>query len=87
MAHKLDVLKRHCEAEGRDYGEIEKTCLFTFDVGAGGTNVGKLTGQLRRLASLGIDTVIGSVPGVETLEPLEIIGRQLIPAVAGFGRP
>src|SRR5262250_1495722 len=28
MAHKLDVLKRHCEAEERDYDTIEKTCIF-----------------------------------------------------------
>jgi F420-dependent oxidoreductase-like protein len=25
FAHKCDVLRRHCEAVGRDYGEIEKT--------------------------------------------------------------
>jgi F420-dependent oxidoreductase-like protein len=82
LAHKLDVLKRHCETEERDYDTIEKTCLFTFDVGEKGANLGKLIGRLRRLASLGIDTVIGSVPGVEALGPLEIVGRQLIPAVA-----
>jgi F420-dependent oxidoreductase-like protein len=85
LAHKLDVLKRHCEAEGRDYGTIEKTCLFTFDVGEKGANAGKLIGRLRRFAAMGIDTVIGSVPGVETLEPLEIVGRDLIPAVADLG--
>ena len=28
-AHKLDVLRRHCDAVGRDYGEIEKTASFT----------------------------------------------------------
>jgi len=82
VAHKLDVLKRHCEAEGRDYAAIEKTCLFTFDVGEKGAGVGKLIGRLRWLASMGIETVMGSVPGVERLEPLEIIGRELIPAVA-----
>ncbi|HVX31633.1 MAG TPA: LLM class F420-dependent oxidoreductase [Solirubrobacterales bacterium] len=27
VAHKLEVLKGHCETEGRDYGEIEKTIL------------------------------------------------------------
>ncbi len=82
VAHKLDVLKRHCEAEGRDYDTIEKTCLFTFDPGERGANVGRLVGRLRWLASMGVQTVMGSVPGVERLEPLEIIGRELIPAVA-----
>ncbi|MBS1846603.1 MAG: LLM class F420-dependent oxidoreductase, partial [Actinobacteria bacterium] len=28
VAHKLDVLKGHCEAEGRDYDEIEKTIIW-----------------------------------------------------------
>ena len=82
VAHKLDVLKRHCEAEGRDYAEIEKTCLFTLDPGEKGANIGKLIGRLRWLASMGVETVIGAVPGVERLEPLETIGREVIPAVA-----
>src|SRR4051812_21139607 len=30
---KLDVLRRHCEAEGRDYDQIEKTTMYTFDLG------------------------------------------------------
>lgn len=28
VAHKLDVLKKHCENAGRDYGEIQKTVLM-----------------------------------------------------------
>ncbi len=82
VPHKLEVLRRHCEAEGRDYETIERTGLFSLDVGEGGSKVGKLIGQLRWLAGMGIQTVIGSVVGVERREPLEIIGRQVIPAVA-----
>lgn len=81
IPHKLDVLKRHCEAEGRDYGTIEKTSLGLFDVGEGGAKVGRLIGQLRWLSSMGIETAIGSVKGVERIEPLEVIGREVIPAV------
>ncbi len=81
VPHKLEVLKRHCEAEGRDYGTVEKTSLFSFDVGEGGAKVGKLIGQLRWLSRMGIQTVIGSVKDVERIEPLEIIGREVIPAV------
>jgi F420-dependent oxidoreductase-like protein len=29
VAHKFDVLRRHCEAEGRDYDQIAKTVLMT----------------------------------------------------------
>jgi F420-dependent oxidoreductase-like protein len=79
---KLDVLRRHCEAEGRDYDSIEKTCAFAFDVGENGEKVGEVVGGLRWLAGMGIETVIGFVPGVDRITPLEVIGREVIPAVA-----
>src|ERR671938_442892 len=47
---KLDVLRRHCEAEGRDYDAIEKTCAFAFDVGENGERVGELIEGLRWLS-------------------------------------
>src|SRR5215203_1788351 len=72
---KLDVLRRH-------YDEIEKTCAFAFDVGERGEKVEDLIGQLRWLSGMGIETVIGFVPGVDRITPLEIIGRDVIPAVA-----
>ena len=79
---KLDVLRRHCEAEGRDYDEIEKTCAFGFDIGERGENSGEVIGQLRWLAGMGIETVIGVVPNVDRITPLETIGREVIPAIA-----
>ena len=79
---KLDVLRRHCEEVGRDYDSIEKTCAFAFDPGESGEKVEEMIGQLRWLSGMGIETVIGFVPGVERITPLEIIGRDVIPAVA-----
>jgi F420-dependent oxidoreductase-like protein len=81
---KLDVLRRHCEEEGRDYDSIEKTCAFAFDVGERGEKVEELIGQLRWLSGMGIETVIGFVPRVDRISPLEIIGREVIPAVANL---
>jgi F420-dependent oxidoreductase-like protein len=81
---KLDVLRRHCETEGRDYDEIEKTCAFAFDVGEGGEKAGELIEQLRWLSGMGVETVIGVVPNVDRITPLEIIGRAVVPAVADF---
>jgi F420-dependent oxidoreductase-like protein len=82
LPHKLEVLKAHCEAEGRDYDEIEKTCMFSFDVGERGEKTGKVLGQLRWLAGMGVQTVIGSVNDVSRITPLEIMGREVIPAAA-----
>jgi F420-dependent oxidoreductase-like protein len=84
LPHKLDVLRRHCEAEGRDYDSIEKTCAFRFDVGEDGSKAGELIEGLRGLAGMGIQTAIGFVPRVDRIAPLETIGREVIPAVAGL---
>ncbi len=82
IPQKLEVLRQHCEVEGRDYNAIEKTCAFAFDVGEDGSKVGELLGQLRWLADMGIQTVLGAVPRIYQITPLEIIGREVIPAVA-----
>ena len=82
LPRKLDVLKRHCDAEGRDYDSIEKTCMFNFDVGADGEKIGPTIGRLRQLSKLGVQSAIGSVKDVWRIRPLEIIGSQVLPAVA-----
>jgi alkanesulfonate monooxygenase SsuD/methylene tetrahydromethanopterin reductase-like flavin-dependent oxidoreductase (luciferase family) len=84
LPRKLEVLRAHCDAEGRDYDEIEKTSMFNFDVGANGENVGKTIGRLRQLSKLGVQTAIGGVKDVWALRQLEIIGQKVIPAVAEF---
>ena len=81
VSRKLDVLRAHCEAEGRDYNDIEKTCYFSFDVGERGERANEVVDRLAGLAKLGFGTAIGSVANVWTLTPLELIGSQVIPAV------
>jgi F420-dependent oxidoreductase-like protein len=82
IPRKLDVLRGHCEEVGRDYEEIEKTCAFGFDVGERGEKAGDLIERLRWLSGMGVETVIGVVPDVYRITPLEVIGREVIPAVA-----
>ena len=82
MPRKLEVLRRHCEAEGRDYNSILKTCMFRFDVGPDGSKAKEVVRQLRWLSSMGIEMAIGGVSGVHAITPLEVIGREVIPAVA-----
>jgi len=82
VPEKLEVLRRHCEREGRDYEAIEKTCAFRFDVGEGGENVDELVEQLRWLSGMGIETVIGFVTSADRIASLHIIGSEVIPAVA-----
>jgi F420-dependent oxidoreductase-like protein len=84
LARKLDVLRGHCEAEGRDYDEIEKTCIFRFDVGERGERAPELIDQLAELAGLGIDMAIGGLAGVWDLAPVEVMASKVIPAVASL---
>jgi F420-dependent oxidoreductase-like protein len=82
LARKLDVLRAHCDAEGTDYDKIEKTCYHIFDVGPKGEKAAEVVDQLGSLAEMGFETAIGAVAGVWDIAPLEIIGTQVIPAVA-----
>jgi F420-dependent oxidoreductase-like protein len=81
VPHKLDVLRRHCEAEGTDCDAIEKTAAFRFDVG-NAAKVEELIGQLRWLAGMGIETVFGWVINADQIAPIEIMGRDVIPVIA-----
>jgi F420-dependent oxidoreductase-like protein len=82
IPQKLAVLRQHCEAEGRDYNAIEKTCVCAFDVGEDGSKGDELIEYLRALAGQGIQTALGVVPQVHRITPLEVIGRKVIPAIA-----
>ncbi len=84
LASKLDVLRAHCAAEGRDYDDIEKTCYFMLDVGPRGEKASEVADQLAGLAAMGFSMAIGAVADVWSLAPLEVIGSTIIPAVAGL---
>ena len=84
LAHKLDVLREHCDRLGRDYAEIEKTAMYTFDVGPRGERVEQTLADLRGMADLGVQVAHGRVENVQDLTGLRIIGEQVIPAVAAW---
>jgi F420-dependent oxidoreductase-like protein len=82
--HKLEVLREHCEALGRDYDAIEKTATTRFDVGTTGENVPTILETMRELHELGFTSVHVSVTDVGKLTPLEIIGRDIIPVISAW---
>jgi len=53
MAHKLDVLRRHCDNEGTDFDRINKTMLSRADT----RDVDAFVADMRVYADLGIDAV------------------------------
>ena len=82
LAHKLDVLRGHCEALGRDYDEIEKTVMGPIDPGPNGENVDATLEHLRDLAGLGVTHVQMGVGDGSKTDVLELIGERIIPEAA-----
>ena len=84
VERKLDVLRAHCEREGRDFDTLYRTAYLPLRVGADGSGVDELLTRLRELADMGFQAVLGYVPEVHTLRPLEVIGSEVIPVAEGF---
>ncbi len=82
VKHKIDVLRRHCDAEGRAFGDIEITTLSTAHVAPGEQTPEDIRSHLRALARLGVDHAIFNMPNVREIRPLETFGREIIPAAA-----
>lgn len=81
LAEKLALLRRHCEAEGRAYETIEKTCILPFDVGPDGAGCGDLADTLRGLAGQGIDLAIGILSGPDPVRDVELLAGKVLPAL------
>ena len=80
-AHKLAVLREHCERLGRDYDSIEKTVL----AGAafrGGPEA--LVEQLRKMHELGFSCAYVSLPGPAPLARLEELAQRVVPQIAAW---
>ncbi|SBW19349.1 putative F420-dependent oxidoreductase [Candidatus Protofrankia californiensis] len=78
VAHKLDVLRAHCDAVGRDYAEITKTIIYNGDALARGDTSAFLA-DAEQYARIGVDTVIVVPPGGEAVDAW--VERICIPVV------
>ena len=82
LAHKLDVLRQHCDREGRDYDDIEKTVQTRFDLGPDGERVEPTIQRLHQLATLGFQVAHGTLIDVGSMRPLELMVERVLPALA-----
>jgi F420-dependent oxidoreductase-like protein len=80
VAGKLDVLRSHCEAEGRDYDRIEKTVLAVIPALA---DVDAFLAAAREYAALGV-TELAVMPDRHPVEFAEQIAERVLPALAGM---
>jgi F420-dependent oxidoreductase-like protein len=81
VKQKLDVLKQHCEDAGRPYEEIEKTTLGTITPEMSAADI---IAHIRKGADIGIQHMIFNMPHVHEIKPVEMVAKDVIPAVAGW---
>jgi F420-dependent oxidoreductase-like protein len=78
LSHKLDVLKRHCDELGRDYNSIQLTLT------GGNMPAQELIEACRWAGKLGFKELMLIVPDIHTMQPLETLAKDVIPAIAAF---
>jgi F420-dependent oxidoreductase-like protein len=83
VAHKLDVLRSHCDAEGRDYDRIVKTVLAVRPALA---DVDGFLAAAGEYAALGVTEMeIMPEPGRSPVEFTEQLAERVLPGLAGIG--
>ena len=82
VVHKLSVLRRHCEAIGRPFDEIERTTLSNVHVsrdgGDGTATPDQLIDRFGELGDAGVQHVLFSVRDVWQTDKLELLGSTLL---------
>ena len=82
VSRKLDVLKAHCETEGRDYDEIKKTMNFAGDPR---DDIDGFLRDMERYATLGIELVdVRNIPP-DPAAVVSELGETLLPRLSQIG--
>jgi F420-dependent oxidoreductase-like protein len=81
VGRKLEVLRSHCDAEGRDYDRITKTLLAVHPVLA---DVDAFVAAAGEYAALGV-TEIETMPDRHPVEFAEQLAERVLPAIADLG--
>ena len=91
FSRALELLRGHCEEVGRPYDEIERTALIEHLVlmtdkrASDGMSASEVIDACGSLAEIGIQHVIFNMPAhSHEIAPLEVFGKEIIPAVAEF---
>ena len=82
VSHKLDVLRAHCDAEGRDYDAIEKTIIGRVDPSG---DVSEFLAEMEEYAKLGIDLVEVAPAMPDPARFVTLLGEKVVRPLAEIG--
>ncbi len=87
--HKYEVIREHCAAIGRDPDEIERSTLqgvrLALEPGVTGESPQQVVDRFGELSDAGAQHVIFSVGDVWDPRAIEILARDVVPAVHALG--
>jgi F420-dependent oxidoreductase-like protein len=81
---KLAILRQHCDAIGRPFEEIERTAIGRIHLGKDGMSPREAIDYCHAVSEAGIQHFIVSMPGDHEVAAIELMGKEVIPAVANF---
>jgi F420-dependent oxidoreductase-like protein len=84
LNHKLDVLRAHCEAEGRPYDAIRKTVIADQQAmrePSGHISAQRVIEHAAHLSKLGFDYFHLSLPNVDQASAFDHFQHEIIPAI------
>jgi F420-dependent oxidoreductase-like protein len=81
VERKLEVLRGHCDAVGRDYGEIEKTALVGL---ADDADPDTILREAAALQAIGVDALVVRATGQDPARWLEATWGSLVPELAAL---
>jgi F420-dependent oxidoreductase-like protein len=82
VAGKLDILRGHCDAVGRDYDTIQKTILAQVDPEG---DVTPFLTQMEGYAKLGVDLIEVVPAGPDPVRFTRALGENVIPRLSQIG--
>lgn len=81
VAHKLDVLRRHCDEVGRNADDIKKTILYVGDA-LSNRDPDRFLAEMADYAKLGITTVVVMPLDADPVAFVEWLGVDVIPRLS-----
>jgi F420-dependent oxidoreductase-like protein len=79
VKHKFEVLRQRCAEEGRPFEEIERTNLWSIDLGS--ESAAQVVDRFGSVAEAGVQHVIFNMKDVWNPRHLETLARDVVPQV------
>lgn len=79
LAHKMQVLKQHCQELGRNFNDIEKTSMAGMDVATAARQPGQLLKLAGEMAKQGVSHIILRNGTDTSPANFDVLGKSVIP--------